>query len=497
MPMNKTKKLYKNLQKNIDTIKQMNGNSCDINSRIIHFKKNTVAYMYIESVASDDKVSDFLMRSLSEDVKDEVKLSTNKVYQRLKDTILNSKMRTVEDFDNLFYFLSSGFTVIFIDGNSSAIALETKSVLDRGVTEANDEKNLRGPKDSFTENYMMNLGLIRKRIKDPHLWLNETIVGRRSKTKVAVAYLQDVVPQEKVEKIVNKLKKIDIDGILDCGYILEYLSPKQYTDFPKAVTTERPDLVCGSILDGKIAIIVENSPYVIVLPGLFMDFFQTADDYYQKPSNVTLSRALRFLAFLTTIMTPALYIAVTTFNQEIIPDRLLISIAVQREGVPIPTIFEILILITTFEILRESDIRIPSAMGSSISIVGALVLGDAAVNAGIVSPIVVIVVAMTSISGFLFTDIDFINALRFWRVIFLIASAIMGLVGFVVIGIIFLTKICSLEIMGTPYLTPLSPLNQAILKDGLVRRARNKIKYRPDFFTKKNRRRLGVDQSEI
>ena len=196
-------------------------------------------------------------------------------------------------------------------------------------------------------------------------------------------------------------------------------------------------------------------------------------------------------------MTPALYIAVTTFNQEIIPDRLLISIAVQREGVPIPTIFEILILITTFEILRESDIRIPSAMGSSISIVGALVLGDAAVNAGIVSPIVVIVVAMTSISGFLFTYIDFINSLRFWRVIFLIASAIMGLVGFVVIGIIFLTKICSLEIMGTPYLTPLSPLNQAILKDGLVRRARNKIKYRPDFFTKKNRRRLGVDQSEI
>lgn len=495
--MKEQKKIKKNVQENISTIQTMNGQSCDIASRVVQLKKNQVAYIFLESVSSDDKISDFFMRSLSEDVKLDEKFTTKQLFERLQNTIPNSKTKLIDTFEDAFFHLSSGFTLIFVDGNENAIALETKSALDRGVTEASDEKGLRGPKDSFSENYMINIGLIRKRIKDSNLYFEEVNIGTRTKTKVSVSYLNDVVPKDKVDQILKRLKQIDVDGILDCGYVLEYLSPKQYTDFPKAVTTERPDLVCGSLLEGKIAIIVENSPYVIILPGLFIDFLHAADDYYQKPSNASLSRILRFLALFITIATPGLYIAMTTFNQEIIPDRLLISIAVQREGVPIPTIFEILVLVTTFEILRESDIRIPSAMGSSISIVGALVLGDAAVNAGIVSPIVVIVVAMTSIAGFLFTDIDFINALRWWRVVFLFFSACMGLIGFVVISIIFLTKLSSIEILETPYLTPLSPFKSYIVKDGIIRRARNKVKYRPDFLTKKNRRRLGVDQSEI
>jgi len=484
-------KIDNKIDKVFKKINDINGNSPDITTRKINIGFKQVGYIYLESVSSDDKISDFLVKSITRIKKFNILDNFfNNLYQELKNNIANSKMKIVDNYDDMFYYLASGFTIVLVNGFNKAIALETRETLDRGVTEPTTETSIRGPKDSLTENFNKNIGLIRKRIKDPNLWFKEIKVGRRTKTKVGIGYIKDIADNDKVNKIINKIENIDIDGILDSGYIRDFLTNDERSSFPTVISTERPDLVSTALLEGKIVVIVENTPFALVMPGVLANFIHAPEDNYQKAINVSLTRILRFTAMLITIMAPGLYIALTTFNQEIIPDTLLISLAVQRAGVPFPTSFAIIILMATFEILRESDMRLPETMGTSISIVGALVLGDAAVNAGIVSPIVVIVVAITSVTGLLFTDMDVVNAFRWWRVVFIIFSTVMGAIGFIVAGIIFITKLCSIETLGIPYLTPFSPLYNNQVKESLFNIPRNKAKIRPTYLNVKDTYRL-------
>lgn len=485
-------KIDKNIDKVFNRINKMNGDSPDITTRKLKIGFKNIGYIYLESVSSDDKISDFLVKSITR-LKNTHFLENffSNLYGELENNIANSKIKTVYNYEDMFYYLSAGFTVVIVNGFNKAIVLETKEKLDRGVTEPSTEVSIRGPKDSFTENYNKNLGLIRKRIKDPNLWFKEFIVGRRSKTKISVGYIKDIADDKKVKRILKKIGAIDIDAILDSGYIRDFLARDSRTSFPTIISTERPDLVSASLLEGKIVIIVENTPFALVMPGTITNFIHTPEDNYQKAINVSVTRALRFLAMIITVTAPALYIAITTFNPEVVPDTLLISLAVQRSRVPFPTSFAVLILMITFEILRESDMRLPETMGTSISIVGALVLGDAAVNAGIVSPIVVIVVAVSSITGLLFTDMDVVNAFRIWRLIFLIFATTMGLIGFVAAGIIFIIKLCSIESLEIPYLTPFSPLYINSLQDNIFTLPKNKMKKRPVYLASKNINRIG------
>lgn len=474
-------KLDNSIEKIFDTLNKMNGKSSDIVTRIIEKNNKKIGYIYLESVSSDDKISNFLNKAL---INMDKKKPFDSFYDLIQNSIFNSKVKPIDTYEDMYYHLASGFTVIVVDKSEKAIVVETRQKLDRGVTESTSETITRGPKDSFTENHNMNLGLIRKRIKDPKLWYEEVIIGRRSKSKVTVAFIKDIVPNYKIQKILDELNKIDIDAVIDTGYIRELLEKDQKSVFPKVISTERPDLACTSLLDGKIVILVENSPFVIILPAVLTDFFKSPEDNYQKPLNVSFSRILRGVCFFLALLTPALYIALMTFNQEIIPDQLLISLAIQRDGVPFPTAIEVLLFVLTFEVLREADIHSPSFSGSAMNVVGALILGDAAVAAGIVSPIVIIIVAATSISELVFYDVDVIDAIREWRLLFIIAATLLGLIGFVVIFIIFIAKLCSLECLGTPYLTPFSPLNIRSLKDSIIRVSRKKLKQRPEYLTK-------------
>ena len=468
------------INKIFETINRMNGNSSDIVTRIIEKNNKKIGYIYLESVSSDDKISDFLNKAI---INMNRRKPFDSFFNLIQNSIFNSKVKSVDTYEDLYYHLASGFTVIVIDESDKAIVVETRQKLDRGVTESTSETITRGPKDSFTENHNMNLGLIRKRIKDPNLWYEEVKVGRRTKSKVTIAYIKDIVPNYKVQRILDELNKIDIDAVIDTGYIRELLEKKQKSVFPKVISTERPDMACTSLLNGKIVILVENSPFVIILPAVLTDFFQSPEDNYQKPFNVSFSRILRAICFFLALLTPALYIALMTFNQEIIPYQLLISLAIQRDGVPFPTAIEVLLFVLTFEVLREADIHSPSFSGSAMNVVGALILGDAAVAAGIVSPIVIIIVAATSICELVFYDVDIIDAIREWRLLFIIAATFMGLIGFVVMFIIFIAKLSSLECLGTPYLTPFGPLNIRSLKDNLIRVSRKKLKERPEYLT--------------
>jgi len=475
-----------------EKIKTRNGNSPDITTREITIGNKKIGYIYLESVSSDDKISDFLVKSITRLKRLNFldNFFTN-LYKELQNNIANSKIKTINNYDDMFYYLASGFTVVLVNGFNKAIVLETRETLDRGVTEPTTEISIRGPKDALTENYNKNLGLIRKRIKDPNLWFKEIKVGTRTKTKVAIGYVKDIADISKVNKVIKKIEDIDIDGILDSGFIRDFLTNDERSSFPTIISTERPDLVSAALLEGKVVVMVENSPFALIMPGVLANFIHTPEDNYQKALNVSLTRILRFIAMIITIMAPGLYIALTTFNQEIIPDTLLISLAIQRASVPFPTSFAIIILMTTFEILRESDMRLPETMGTSISIVGALVLGDAAVNAGIVSPIVVIIVAITSVTGLLFSDMDVVNAFRWWRFLFILFSTVLGAIGFIVAGIIFIVKLCSIETLEVPYLTPISPLYPNLIKESILKRPRNKMKQRPNYLGQQDTIRMG------
>ncbi len=463
----------------IEKIQKELGNSSDIVVRELNKK---ISYLFLESVSSDDKISNFLVKSIVEMENQE------DIFHTIQNTLYNSHIVVLDKTSDCYYYLSSGYTCLFIDQEKKYLAIETKTKLDRGVTESTSEPSIRGPKDSFTENHAVNLGLIRKRIKDPKLRILETKIGRRTQSKVSLIYIEDIADQKRVETIQNSLKTIDIDGILDTGYLRDFLQSHEKSFFPKMISSERPDLACQGILNGKIVIMVENSPYVLIMPATLTDFFKSSEDYYQSYSSSNFSRILKVIAFFVTILTPAIYIALMTFNQEMIPDQLLISLATQRSEVPFPTFMEVTIFVILFEILREADIKSPSASGASMSIVGALILGDASVAAGIVSPIVVIVVAITSICELVFTDMDFINAIRQWRLLFILSTIFTGMIGILVASLILIIKLASLEPLNTPYLIPYSPLNLSAMEDSILLFPSNKRKNRPNYLTHNTRR---------
>ena len=476
-------KIEKNAKKIVQKIKTLYGNSPDVNSRIINIKGKNVGIIFLESSAQASTVSDFIIKGTLY-TKENKNIFQN-IFEALKNNLFNSQLFIINDFNEFPYYLSSGFTIITVDDSDKAIVMETRAQLDRGVTESSSEPILRGSKDSFTESHSKNLGLIRKRIKDPNLWFDELKLGRRTKTRISIAYINGIADPQKFNKIKERLNKIDIDGVLDSGNIRDYLI-KQKSIFPQIHSTERPDVVSQALLEGKIVIFVENCPFTLILPTVFIDYLHTSEDEYQKAGNITFTRVLRVIALIITVFTPAIYIAITTYDQNTIPDKLLISLAIQREGVPFPTTFEIILLTTIFEILRESDIRSPNSMSAAMSIVGALVLGQAAVDAGIVSPITVIVVAFTSICSLIFTDIDFMNGIRAWRFIFILAASFLGIIGILSFAIIWLIKLASLENLNTSFLAPFAPFYKEEQLNTIYHAEENKLITRPKYISTLN-----------
>ena len=476
-------KIIKNAKKIIEKTKKLYGNSPDINTRLINVKGTNIGIIFLESSSQASTISDFI-------IKGTLYASSNKtifqnIFEALKNNLFNSQLFTIKDYNQFPYFLSSGFTIVVVDGIDEAIIMETRGQLDRGVTESTSEPILRGSKDSFTESHSKNLGLIRKRIKDPNLWFDEIKLGRRTQTRISIAYINGIADPQKLKEIKKRLKKIDVDGVLDSGNIRDYLVDKK-SAFPQIQSTERPDVTSQALLSGKIVIFVENCPFTLIMPNVFIDYLHTSEDQYQKSSNITFTRILRTIALIITIFTPAIYIAITTYDQNTIPDKLLISLAIQREGVPFPTAFEIILLTTIFEILRESDLRSPSSMSAAMSIVGALVLGQAAVDAGIVSPITVIVVAFTSICSLVFTDIDFMNGIRTWRFIFILAASILGIIGILSFTIIWLIKLSSLENLETSFLSPFAPFSKQDQNDAIYKAPEENLITRPDYISNLN-----------
>ncbi len=459
--------MIRNSDKIVDRLKKETNNNGDIIYREKFINKQKIYVIYNEPLCSSDTISDFIIRSLN--------MIDNKYREKvdiltvIKNDINNFKVKDISKYEDICFYLHNGFTIILVDGMDTALAMETKADLDRSIGTPSTETTLRGPMDAFVENIQTNLGLIRRRIRDNKLWGIDNFVGRYTKTKTTILYIEGVCKDDVVKEVDRQIKKIDIDGIINSGTIKNLIENENKSVFPTIISTERPDHVCQALLRGKVAIVVDNSPFVLILPAVLNDFFLSLEDASSSGINTSFTRIVRYVAFFISILTPAIYIALTTFNQEMLPTEFLISFAAQRSSVPFPAFFESLVMLVSFEILRESDLRIPSFSSSALSIVGALILGEAAVNAGIVSPIMIIVISITSISSLLFVEPDVIKAIRIYRLLFMFGALLMGIIGVVLVFIYFVVKMANLESFGKPYLIPYAPTYATGLKNSIVK----------------------------
>lgn len=407
--------------------------------------------VFLETLCSQNKINDYILKSLT----------SKKFFQNLENAIPGGNLKKLQHYDLCESYLYNGFTLIF-DGNN-IYAVETKADITRSVNTNETEPALKGPKNAFVENYQVNIGLIKRRIRSAHLKTKNLNLGRISNTPIGILYIDNIVKNELVQDVYNKLKQIDIDLINDVENLIGYLSDSKL--FPTVITTERPDRCAEALSEGKIVIICDESPFAIILPAFLVDFVNPFTDKYSKNANINFTKMIRLFCFFLSAIVPAFYIAIINYNQEAIPTSLIINFAIQREGVPFPAIVECLIMLVICEILRESDLRFPSKYGSAISILGALVLGDAAVNAGLVSPIMIIITAFTYISSLIFTEPEIGNALRNYRFLFLIASALFGLYGLFVTLLFFLVNLVDTSSFGYPYMFPAAPFDKSYFKE--------------------------------
>nr|WP_227871975.1 spore germination protein [Paenibacillus albus] len=401
----------------------------------------------------------------------------------------------LKDFEGLLDIVLIGGVAVLSDWNQ-AFAISLQKFKERSVTEPTTESVVRGPKDSFTESIRTNTALIRRRVHYPSLWLETKKVGRMTKTDVGIMYVNGLADESVVAEVRNRIEKIDIDGILESGYIEEAIQETSYSPFPTIYNSERPDVIAAELLEGKIAILVDGTPFVLVVPALLISFMHSPEDYYQRYDISSLIRILRFIGMFIALLGPSMYVAVTTYHQEMLPTPLLISLASQREGTPFPAFIEAVIMEVTFEILREAGLRMPRTIGTAVSVVGTLVIGQAAVAAGIVSAAMVIVVSMTAISSFIFPAYSISNTIRMLRFPLMGLAASFGLVGVFVGMLGIITHLAGLSSFGIPYTSPFTRMdNMGDAKDTIFRLPLRAMRKRPAVFAKQNPIRYRRNQS--
>ncbi len=420
-------------------------------------------------------------------------LSDTLLLQLESKVITSGQVKKSAEIGTLVHSILQGDTVLLLEGTSQALIISTLEVKGRAVEEPEGEKTIRGPRDGFTEGLMINLSLLRKRVQTPDMKLKLLTLGEKTCTKVCICYMDSLVNKEILRELERRIKKINIDGILASGYIAEFIDDEAYSPFKTVGSTERPDVVAGKLLEGRIAVLVDGTPVVLTVPFLFMEYFQSSEDYYINFYFSSISRILRIIGFMLTVTVPAIYVALMTFHQEMIPTPLLISISAARQGVPFPTIVETMVLLFIFEILRETGTRMPSNIGQALSIVGALVLGQASVEAKIVSAPIVIVVAISGITSLMIPKI--LGAAIIMRVIFLILSAYMGFYGLIFAITAVLLHLCELRSFGVPYLLYLTSMNPGDLKDFIIRAPLWYMDSRPKLITAGNMQRQGRERN--
>ncbi|MGV8145911.1 MAG: spore germination protein [Alkaliphilus sp.] len=363
--------------------------------------------------------------------------------------------------------LLNGHALIFIENVSKSIIIDSKGWETRNITEPNTEAVVRGSREGFNENMQTNLTLIRRRLKTPKFKAQSIVLGTYSNTSVVICYIEDIADKRIIEEVRDRVKNIKIGAVLESGYIEQFIDDHPLTPLPTVGYTEKPDTLVGKLMEGRVGILCDGTPFVLTVPHLFLENIQAAEDYYIHPFYASTLRILRIFALFLTTSLPSFYVAVKTFHHEIIPFDLYMSIAAVREGIPMPSFMEALMMIVLFEFLKEAGLRMPRAIGQAVSIVGAVVLGQATVEAGIATPLMVIVVSITAITGFIVPKLDI--GILFLRIILLLLANVAGFFGIALGLVLVFTHMCNLRSFGINYLYPISPIVPSDLKDTYAR----------------------------
>lgn len=465
------------VEKDVKYLKELLKDNSDVVFREFRIQKMNAAVIYIDGMSDKFLINDYVLESLMKEddpIRD---------VHDIKDKILTiSDMREVEKLSEAVNAMLSGESMMLIDGLGAAFILATRAWPARGVGEPSGETVVRGAREGFTETIRFNTALVRRRIRDTRLRMVPKSIGVRSKTDVVITYIDDIVNKEVLDELTERIDSIKIDAVLDSGYISQLIEDNEMSPFPQIQSTERPDVVAAALYDGRIAILVDNSPFALIVPTTLPNLFQSPDDYYQRWINGSFIRLIRLIALIASVIMPAFYIAITSFHTSIIPLRLAYSIAASREGVPFPAFIEVLIMEVSLSLLIEAIVRLPRPMGATIGIVGGLIIGQAAVTAGIVSPIMIIIIGTTAITEFIAPNYEVAIGVRLVRFLVIIASAVVGLYGIMLCLILVLTHLIRLKSFGIPYLAPAVNTDSNDFKDLLIRLPFRYFKKRPTYM---------------
>ena len=492
--------ISRDLNQNIDAFSRLFGDCADIKTRRMKLGKDLktqcfIAYVEVAvgNMLLENSVLGKLLNTLWEMPEEQILLYLRENAFGISD---------VTEYDNLedaATGMLTGDAIFFIDGYDRALKIKDKGYPNMGVKEPQSEKSVRGSNEGFAESIKVNTALIRKRLRTPKVKVRESFAGRRSHTNVDLVYMEDLVRPDLLAAIEERLGEFEIDGVLDSGIVEQLAEGSWISPFPQFQTTQRPDRAAMAILEGRIVLLTDNSPVALILPTGYNSFIQTADDYYTRWEIASFTRLLRYIASFLAMTLPGLYLAVSNFHTQILPTDLLLSFAAARQGVPFPAVVEVLIMELAFELLREAGVRIPGALGNTIGIVGGLIIGQAAVDANIVSPIVVIVVALTALCSFTIPNEEFATAFRILKFLFILLCAYLGFFGFLLSLLAVLIHLSHLQSFGIPYLTPFvgPDLNRYDdERDTFLRLPLGFLKRRPIYTRENARVRLKMKKRE-
>lgn len=474
--------LSHHLSKMVASIQQLVGESDDISQQDFKIgRKIPASLFFIEGLCKKDILEKEFVKPLMQLSEDEVdSLLTTSSIDSFVHEFIALTVHVYESFDEAMLPLMSGQVLLVIDGKKKLILLDIRGFEQRGVEEPQTEVMVRGPRDGFNETLQTNIVLIRRRIRDPNLTIQLGQVGRRTKKDFAIMYIKGVADEDLVEEVRYRVSCVDIDDVPETGTIEQLIEDNVLSPFPQILHTERPDRTASSLFNGQVVILLDGTPFSLIAPITLHQLLISPEDYYERWQIGTLVRILRWAASFIALFLPALYIAMVSFHQGMIPTTMALSLAGSREGVPFPAVVEAFIMEGTLELLREAGTRLPRPVGQTIGIVGGLVIGEAAVQAGIVSPIMVIVVAVTAISSFALPYYNVSIAYRILRFSLMIAASIFGLFGIIVVYIAINIHLVGLSSFGSYYLSPFAPFRFVDWLDLVIRAPLSLLRSRKD-----------------
>jgi spore germination protein len=416
-----------------------------------------------------------------------------KIYEIIKyGSISVAELKETDDLNEAIDTILSGDTVLIMDGWDQVLLVASKGWPMRSVEKPETEMVIRGPSEGFTETFRTNTALVRRRIRDPRFKISQLQIGKRSKTDIAILYIEEIVNKDVLRMVKQRIDKIQIDAILESGYIEQLIEDEWRSPFPQIQNTQRPDVVAAALYEGRVGIIVDNTPYALLAPATITTLLQSSEDYYERFFIATAIRILRALAVVTSLFLPAFYIAITSYHPGMIPTDLALYISGSRLNVPFPAFIEAFIMEASLELLREAGVRLPGSISATIGIIGGLVLGQAAVQAGIVSPLMVIIVALTAMAAYTSPSYSFAISFRLLRFFLMAFAAVFGLYGMVLSTMLILIHMCNLKSFGVPYLSPMvaSEMTWKDFKDFLIRAPLHMMRQRPQFLHRSDSSRL-------